>query len=79
MFPVYLFHRSQVLRAIQNAPAVFIGVRFGASEKEVKLSKKEASAFVKESIDDVDAAPEQYEMYAGYFAYIDEESNVHLG
>jgi hypothetical protein len=63
--------------AIKNAKEVLIGVRFGVSEKYLKISKKEAY-YLLENIDQ-DSSPRDFEMYSGVFGEMDSKGILILG
>ena len=61
--------------AIKNATVILIGVRFGVSEKLLKISKKEAYYL----IENIDSSPRDFEMYSGMFGEMDSKGTLILG
>ena len=64
-------------KAVRAAKRVFSGVRFGVSEKLVRISKSDALWLVKNSA--ADETAEEHEMYAGTFARWDDDGDLVIG
>lgn len=63
-------------KAIKEANIVLVQVRFGVSEKYVKLSKIEARALI-DGLED-DATPEDCEIFGGSFGRLDRDGMLWL-
>ena len=68
---------KELRAAVKQAKEILVGVRFGVSEKYVKISKKEAMYLIGDISADV--SPRDFEMYGGVFAEIDAEGTLTLG
>lgn len=69
---------KQAKKLVLTSKAVFIDVRFGSSEQQVKRTKKEALYFLNRF--DENANPEELGMYTGSFgSYCDERNILYLG
>lgn len=65
-------------RAIRDAKLILIQVKFGCSEKWVKISKAEAKDMISEL--DANATPESFEMYSADFGSFEASSKtLYLG
>jgi hypothetical protein len=67
----------QACKAVKSAKRVFIKVRFGVSEHNVKITKAEATFFLSSFVDST--TPRELEMYLNNFGYVDVNGDVCLG
>lgn len=67
----------QLREAIKKAPEVYMSVRFGVSEDDIKVTKRAAMEFLKD-YKDTDT-PRHHEMYCDYFGRVDSDGNVYMG
>lgn len=70
--------KRALIRAVNKTKVVYISVRFGVSERSVQITKREALAFIDETLDD-SATPHNVEMYGDEFGHTDAFGNVWLG
>lgn len=70
--------KNGMKRAIRKAKEVYVRVRFGVVEHDVKITKAEAKMLIDQVEDG--ATPEDVEMYGSCFGFYDaEQSTVWMG
>ena len=73
---VYIDTIPALREAVKKASIVYIGIQFGLSENEAKISKQEMLDFIKGFPDD--ATPHEYKMYGGSFGFM-RGTTLHIG